>query len=71
MLGLIVAIGPLSIDMYLPASMAEDFGVVRSHLTHACTPGWYLVNWSGTWRPHQTGKTIYFGMTLYVVASVF
>ena len=29
MLGVMIAIGPLSIDMYLPAfpSMAEDFGV--------------------------------------------
>lgn len=32
MLGLIIAIGPLSIDMYLPAlpSMAKDFGVTTA-----------------------------------------
>ena len=37
LLGLIIAVGPLTIDMYLPAlpSMAKDFGVATSFIANS------------------------------------
>ena len=43
MLGLIVAIGPLSIDMYLPAlpTMAKDFGVSTAQISNS-VPAYFM-----------------------------
>ena len=43
MLGLIVAVGPLSIDMYLPAlpSMGDDFGVSTAFMANS-VPAYFL-----------------------------
>ena len=43
MLGLMVAVGPLSIDMYLPAlpSMADDFGVSTAFMANS-VPAYFL-----------------------------
>ena len=43
MLGLIIAIGPLSIDMYLPAlpSMAKDFGVTTAVISNS-VPAYFV-----------------------------
>ena len=43
MLGLIVAVGPLSIDMYLPAlpSMADDFGVSTAFMANS-VPAYFV-----------------------------
>ena len=43
MLGLIVAVGPLSIDMYLPAlpSMADDFGVSTAFMANS-VPAYFI-----------------------------
>jgi len=42
-LGLIIAIGPLSIDMYLPAlpSMAKDFGVATAFMSNS-VPAYFV-----------------------------
>ena len=42
-LGLIIAIGPLSIDMYLPAlpSMAQDFGVATAFMSNS-VPAYFV-----------------------------
>ena len=46
-LGLIIAIGPLSIDMYLPAlpSMAQDFGVATAFMSNSVPA--YFVGFGG------------------------
>lgn len=77
MLGLIVAIGPLSIDMYLPAlpTMAKDFGVSTARISNS-VPAYFigLVFGQLIYGPlsDRVGrvKPLYFGMTLYVIASI-
>ncbi len=77
MLGLIVAIGPLSIDMYLPAlpTMAKDFGVSTAQISNS-VPAYFmgLVFGQLIYGPlsDRVGrvKPLYFGMTLYVIASI-
>ena len=77
MLGLIVAIGPLSIDMYLPAlpAMADDFGVSTAFMANS-VPAYFvgLVFGQLIYGPlsDRVGrvKPLYFGMALYVVASI-
>ena len=77
MLGLIVAIGPLSIDMYLPAlpAMANDFGVPTAFIANS-VPAYFLGLVFGQlfYGPFSDRvgrvKPLYIGMTLYVIASV-
>ncbi|MBO1530298.1 multidrug effflux MFS transporter [Psychrobacter sp. F1192] len=77
MLGLIVAIGPLSIDMYLPAlpEMAEDFGVSTAFMANS-VPAYFvgLVFGQLFYGPFSDRvgrvKPLYIGMTLYVIASI-
>jgi len=77
MLGLIVAIGPLSIDMYLPAlpAMADVFGVSTAFMANS-VPAYFvgLVFGQLIYGPlsDRVGrvKPLYFGMALYVVASI-
>ncbi|WP_019672575.1 multidrug effflux MFS transporter [Psychrobacter lutiphocae] len=77
MLGLIVAIGPLSIDMYLPAlpTMADDFGISTAAIANS-VPAYFvgLVFGQLVYGPlsDRVGrvKPLYFGMILYVIASV-
>lgn len=77
MLGLIVAIGPLSIDMYLPAlpAMADSFGVSTAFISNS-VPAYFvgLVFGQLFYGPFSDRvgrvKPLYIGMTLYVVASV-
>lgn len=77
MLGLIVAVGPLSIDMYLPAlpSMAEDFGVSTAFMANS-VPAYFvgLVFGQLFYGPFSDRvgrvKPLYIGMTLYVIASI-
>lgn len=77
MLGLIVAIGPLSIDMYLPAlpTMADDFGISTARISNS-VPAYFagLVFGQLIYGPlsDRVGrvKPLYFGMMLYVIASV-
>lgn len=77
MLGLIVAVGPLSIDMYLPAlpAMAKDFGVPTAFIANS-VPAYFvgLVFGQLIYGPlsDRIGrvKPLYFGMTLYVIASI-
>lgn len=76
-LGLIIAIGPLSIDMYLPAlpSMAQDFGVSTAFVSNS-VPAYFtgLVVGQLFYGPlsDRIGriKPLYVGMVLYVIASV-
>lgn len=76
-LGLIIAIGPLSIDMYLPAlpSMAKDFGVATALISNS-VPAYFvgLVVGQLFYGPisDRIGriKPLYVGMVLYVIASV-
>lgn len=76
-LGLIIAIGPLSIDMYLPAlpSMAKDFGVATAFMSNS-VPAYFvgLVVGQLFYGPisDRIGriKPLYVGMVLYVIASV-
>ena len=77
MLGLIVAVGPLSIDMYLPAlpSMADSFGVSTAFMANS-VPAYFvgLVFGQLFYGPFSDRvgrvKPLYFGMTLYVIASI-
>lgn len=77
MLGLIVAIGPLSIDMYLPAlpAMADSFGVSTAFIANS-VPAYFagLVFGQLIYGPlsDRVGrvKPLYFGMSLYVIASL-
>lgn len=77
MLGLIVAVGPLSIDMYLPALpiMADSFGVSTAFMANS-VPAYFvgLVFGQLFYGPlsDRIGrvKPLYFGMTLYVIASI-
>lgn len=77
MLGLIVAVGPLSIDMYLPAlpSMGDDFGVSTAFMANS-VPAYFLGLVFGQlfYGPFSDRvgrvKPLYIGMTLYVIASV-
>lgn len=77
MLGLIVAVGPLSIDMYLPAlpAMADSFGVPTAFIANS-VPAYFvgLVFGQLFYGPFSDRvgrvKPLYIGMTLYVIASV-
>ena len=77
MLGLMVAIGPLSIDMYLPAlpAMADSFGVSTAFIANS-VPAYFvgLVFGQLFYGPFSDRigrvKPLYIGMSLYVVASL-
>lgn len=77
MLGLMVAIGPLSIDMYLPAlpSMADSFGVSTAFIANS-VPAYFvgLVFGQLFYGPFSDRvgrvKPLYIGMSLYVIASL-
>ena len=77
LLGLIIAVGPLTIDMYLPAlpSMAKDFGVATSFIANS-VPAYFvgLVVGQLFYGPlsDRIGriKPLYFGMVVYVIASI-
>ncbi|OOS23903.1 Bcr/CflA family drug resistance efflux transporter [Moraxella porci DSM 25326] len=77
MLGVMVAIGPLSIDMYLPAfpSMAEDFGVSVSVIAKS-VPAYFigLVFGQLFYGPFSDRvgrvKPMYLGMTIFIIASI-
>ncbi|OOR84205.1 multidrug effflux MFS transporter [Moraxella canis] len=77
MLGVMVAIGPLSIDMYLPAfpSMAEDFGVSVSTIAKS-VPAYFLGLVFGQlfYGPFSDRvgrvKPMYLGMTIFIIASI-
>lgn len=76
-LGVMIAIGPLSIDMYLPAfpSMAEDFGVSVSAIAKS-VPAYFmgLVFGQLFYGPFSDRvgrvKPMYVGMTIFIVASI-
>ncbi|WP_416384029.1 multidrug effflux MFS transporter [Psychrobacter sp. TAE2020] len=77
MLGLIVSVGPLSIDMYLPAlpAMADSFGVSTAFMANS-VPAYFigLVFGQLFYGPFSDRvgrvKPLYFGMTLYIIASI-
>jgi len=77
MLGLIVAVGPLSIDMYLPAlpAMADSFGVPTAFIANS-VPAYFvgLVFGQLFYGPFSDRvgrvKPLYIGMTVYVIASI-
>lgn len=77
MLGLMVAVGPLSIDMYLPAlpEMAKSFGVSTAFIANS-VPAYFigLVFGQLFYGPFSDRvgrvKPLYIGMILYVVASL-
>lgn len=77
MMGVMIAIGPLAIDMYLPAfpSMAEEFGVSVSDISKS-VPFYFigLVFGQLFYGPlsDRVGRVLpmYLGMTIFVVASV-
>ena len=77
LLALLTALGPLSIDMYLPAlpQMAQDFGVSTQMVANTL-PAYFLGLAIGQliYGPvsDRIGrkKPLYFGLTLYVVASL-
>ena len=77
MLGLIVAVGPLSIDMYLPAlpAMADSFGVSTAFMANS-VPAYFvgLVFGQLFYGPFSDRvgrvKPLYIGMTLYIIASI-
>ncbi len=78
LLALFTSLGPLSIDMYLPAlpQMAQDFGVTTQQVANSL-PAYFLGLAIGQliYGPisDRIGrkKPLYFGMALYVVASLF
>lgn len=77
LLGLIVAVGPLTIDTYLPAlpSMAKDFGVTTAFIANS-VPAYFvgLVVGQLFYGPlsDRIGRItpLYIGMAVYVIASV-
>lgn len=77
LLALLTSLGPLSIDMYLPAlpEMADDFGVSTQVVANSL-PAYFLGLAVGQliYGPvsDRIGRKIplYFGMTLYVIASL-
>ncbi|MDO5650631.1 MAG: multidrug effflux MFS transporter [Moraxella sp.] len=77
MLGVMIAIGPLAIDMYLPAlpSMADDFGV-PVHEVSKSVPFYFigLVIGQLFYGPFsdRVGRVLpmYIGMVIFVVASI-
>ncbi|WP_294035871.1 multidrug effflux MFS transporter [uncultured Moraxella sp.] len=77
MLGLMVAIGPLAIDMYLPAlpKMADAFGVSVANISKS-VPAYFvgLVLGQLFYGPFSDRvgrvKPMYLGMAIFVVASV-
>ena len=77
LLALFTSLGPLSIDMYLPAlpQMADDFGVSTQQISNTL-PAYFLGLALGQlfYGPisDRIGrkKPLYFGMSLYVVASL-
>lgn len=77
MLGVMVAIGPLSIDMYLPAlpNMANSFGVSTSFIANS-VPSYFigLVLGQLFYGPFSDRvgrvKPLYIGMILYVCATL-
>lgn len=76
-LGVMIAIGPLAIDMYLPAlpSMAEDFGVSTSNMARS-VPAYFigLVFGQLFYGPFSDRvgriKPMYIGMAIFIIASV-
>ncbi|AWY21754.1 MFS transporter [Moraxella bovis] len=77
MMGVMIAIGPLAIDMYLPAlpTMADDFGVSVSEVSKS-VPFYFigLVFGQLFYGPFsdRVGRVLpmYMGMTIFVIASV-
>lgn len=77
MLGVMVAIGPLAIDMYLPAlpRMADDFGVSVGNISKS-VPAYFigLVLGQLFYGPFSDRvgrvKPMYLGMTIFVAASI-
>lgn len=78
LLALLTALGPLSIDMYLPAlpQMADDFGVSTQKVANSL-PAYFLGLAIGQliYGPlsDRIGrkKPLYFGLALYAIASLF
>lgn len=76
-MGVIIAIGPLAIDMYLPAlpSMAEEFGVSTTSVARS-VPAYFigLVFGQLFYGPFSDRvgrvKPMYIGMAIFIVASV-
>ncbi len=76
-MGVMIAIGPLAIDMYLPAlpSMAEDFGVTTADVARS-VPAYFvgLVFGQLFYGPFSDRvgrvKPMYLGMSIFVVASI-
>ena len=77
MLGVMIAIGPLSIDMYLPAfpSMAEDFSVNVSTIAKS-VPAYFLGLVFGQlfYGPFSDRigrvRPLYLGMSIFIIASI-
>lgn len=77
MLGVLIAVGPLAIDMYLPAlpSMAKDLGTTTESVSRS-VPAYFLglvfgQLFYGPWSD-RVGRVLpmYVGMTLFVIASI-
>ena len=76
-LGMMIAIGPLAIDMYLPAlpSMADEFGVSTTNVARS-VPAYFvgLVFGQLFYGPFSDRvgrvKPMYIGMTIFVIASI-
>ena len=76
-LGVMVAIGPLAIDMYLPAlpSMADEFGVATADVARS-VPAYFtgLVIGQLFYGPFSDRvgrvKPMYLGMSIFVIASI-